>query len=144
MDWRKPTEEALVGLLSHGALAFFFSKDPLVVLLCSLAGAFALGGYAALRPLPWKRMFVRQIGSCVSVFVHPKTGHLQFCEVSQKVPKTAGFIKVFDVDKRDLFLRLKDKQLNPETIPFHIRALLETGGSVELPWYVIQSHLKEA
>ena len=141
MDWRSPTEQAALGFLGYGGLSFLLSHDPLTVFLSSLAGILAHGGYAILRPLPWRRYLLKSSNrACVSV-----TPDLRLIEVSRKAPDRLGFIRFSELNKTELFKRLEQygqkPKLNPSTIPFHMRVILEERRELQTSWAAIEPHL---
>lgn len=146
MEWKTSTEYAAIGFLGYGALSLALSPSISHFSLCAAAGAVVGALHAYLRPLPWKNYAKRlnpfapaseKKSACVSVY-----RNLHFKEVSTKTPEGSGYIRIQGLDKRELFERLKDKTLNRDTIPFHLRVILEEGRSVEVPWNVIEPHLR--
>jgi hypothetical protein len=148
MEWKTPAEHAAVGFFGYGALSLALSPSLAHFSLASLAGALAGACHAYLRPLPWKnylkRLDPRALASekksaCVSV-----SRGLHFREVSTKTPQGSGYIRIQGLDKRELYDRLKDKAINRDTIPFHMRVLLEEGRQIDVPWNAIEPYLRAA
>lgn len=141
MDWRSPTEQAALGLLGYGGLSLLLSPSYPHFFLSALAGTVLGAGYAILRPLPWRRYFLKA-GSraCVSV-----TPDLYLIEVSRKAPDRLGFIRFSELNKETLFKRLETfgprPRLNPATIPFHMRLLMEERRELQTSWAAIEPHL---
>lgn len=135
--WKPVFEQAAVGFLGTGALCLLVSRDPLHFLLLASCGALLHAGYAYLRPLPWKRYFQDKTSACVSV-----TRDLYFREVSADRPDKLGFIRIQDVDRKELFQRLNGKMLDPATIPYHMRTTLEQRKSLDLPWEAVEPYLR--
>lgn len=145
MEWKTPTEQAALGFIGWGAVSLV-SPSVLHFTLSALSGALVGFGYWYLRYLPWKSYLkrftpgvaeVEKRIACVSV-----TPSLRFREVSTKAPIGEGFIRVHGMDKSQLFERLKDKVINHDTIPFHMKVILEQGRELEVPWDAIEPHLK--
>lgn len=141
MDWRSPTEQAALGFLGYGGLSFLLSHSYAVLFFSALLGITLNGGYAILRPLPWRRWMLKVSDrACVSV-----TPDLRLIEVSRKAPDRLGFIRFSELDKETLFKRLEKfgprPRLNPATIPFHMRVILEERRELQTPWAMIEPHL---
>lgn len=148
MRWNGQSEQAVLGFLGYGAASLALSPGVLHFVLTASAGALVGFGYAYLRPLPWMTYLNRlrpgaseqsKKIACVSV-----TPDLRFREVSTKPPVGSGFIRVQGVDKQELFNRLNGKAIDKGSIPFHMKALLEEGREIEIPWSAIEPHLKAA
>jgi hypothetical protein len=98
-----------------------------------------MGAYRLLRPLPWKRILLTKgKKACVSV-----SSNLQFLEVSTKTPERFGFIRIHGMNKDEVYDRLKDKRLDPETVPFHIKVRLEEGRDVEIDYEALSPYLRQ-
>ena len=143
MDWRSPTEQAALGFLGYGGLSFLLSHDFLTLFFSALFGITLHAGYAILRPLPWRRYFLKVSDrACVSV-----TPDLRLIEVSRKAPDKLGFIRFSELDKTELFKRLEKygqkPRLNPATIPFHMRLILEERRELQTSWAKIEPHLSK-
>lgn len=137
MDGQAAAERVALGFLGYGALSFVFSSHPLAMLASAAAGGALHFAYFTLRPLPWKRYFQDKTSACVSV-----TRDLYFREVSVEKPDKLGFIRIQNVDRKELFQRLNGKMLDPATIPYHMRTALEQRKSLDLPWEAVEPYLR--
>ena len=138
MEWRRATEQAALGFLGYGTLSLFLSPNPLSFSLAASAGAALHAGYALLRPLPWRRyMLSSSKRACVSV-----TRDLRFIEVSTGSPAGMGFIRFSDLDKKTLFEKLQGKRIDPATVPFPMKTILEQGRELQIPWATLEPYLR--
>ena len=137
MVWRAASEQAALGFLGYGALSFVFSSNPIAILVSGIVGSLVGLGYAWYQTYPVKRFFQSKTSACVSV-----TRDLYFREVSTKAPERTAFVRVQNLDKKELFKRLSGKRLNAATIPFHMRLAIEERRSLDLPWEAIEPHLR--
>lgn len=137
MNGQAAAERVALGFLGYGALSFVFSSNPLAIAASATVGGALHFAYFALRGYPFKRLFQDKTSACVSV-----TSKLYFREVSTKAPEKSAFIRIQDVDRKELFKRLSGKMLNPDTIPYHMRTAIEQRKSLDLPWEAIEPFLK--
>ena len=137
MDRSAAAERTLLGFLGYGALSFVFSSNPLAIAASATVGGALHFAYFALRPLPWKRYLQDKTSACVSV-----TRDLYFRQVAKDRPDSLGFIRIQNVDRKELFKRLDGRMLNPETIPYHMRVAIEKKESLDLPWEAVEPHLR--
>jgi hypothetical protein len=69
-------------------------------------------------------------------------GQLFFREVSAASFERIGYIRVQNLDAKELLRRLQGKKLDEDTIPYHMRVALEERRALSLPWEALEPFLK--
>lgn len=138
MEWREGCEQAAAGFLGYGLLACILAPSPIAIAASSLVGGVVHYGLAVGLRFPWRQALHLSTSACVSV----TPGRLFFREVSASSFEKIGYIRVQNLDAKELLRRLDGKKLDEDTIPYHMRVALEEKRALDLPWEAIEPFLK--